>query len=102
MRFWGRARTTSLYWRADPWPRSDFSAASALIDTHAAPGSETAAGVAGVGGLHQITTRPFDRILRDNVPRSWAVALAMMLFVYLFTCGAPRLFDQIDGQYAGA
>jgi hypothetical protein len=25
-----------------------------------------------------------------------------MLFVYLFTCGTPRLFDQIDGQYAGA
>jgi 4-amino-4-deoxy-L-arabinose transferase-like glycosyltransferase len=36
------------------------------------------------------------------MPRSWVVALAVMLFAYLFTCGAPRLFDQIDGQYAGA
>jgi 4-amino-4-deoxy-L-arabinose transferase-like glycosyltransferase len=100
MRFWGRGRTTGLRWTADPWPRSDFSAASALTDTHAAPDSETAAGVAGVEVLR--ITRPFDRILRDKVPRSWAVALAGMLFVYLFTCGAPRLFDQIDGQYAGA
>jgi 4-amino-4-deoxy-L-arabinose transferase-like glycosyltransferase len=29
-------------------------------------------------------------------------ALSALLFVYLFTCGVPRLFDQIDGQYAGA
>jgi 4-amino-4-deoxy-L-arabinose transferase-like glycosyltransferase len=36
------------------------------------------------------------------VSRSWVVALAVMLLVYFFTCGAPRLFDQIDGQYAGA
>ncbi|MBV8141781.1 MAG: glycosyltransferase family 39 protein [Verrucomicrobia bacterium] len=42
------------------------------------------------------------RIFQDKVPWSWVVALAAMLCVYFFTCGAPRLFDQIDGQYAGA
>jgi 4-amino-4-deoxy-L-arabinose transferase-like glycosyltransferase len=28
--------------------------------------------------------------------------LAVLVFAYYATCGAPRLFDQIDGQYAGA
>jgi 4-amino-4-deoxy-L-arabinose transferase-like glycosyltransferase len=36
------------------------------------------------------------------VPWSWVLALTAMSFVYVFTCGTPRLFDQIDGQYAGA
>jgi 4-amino-4-deoxy-L-arabinose transferase-like glycosyltransferase len=98
MRFWGRGRTTDLCWTADPGPRNDFPPENALIDTQAAPENETAAGV----DVLQRITRPLDRILQDKVPRSWAVALALMLFVYLFTCGAPRLFDQIDGQYAGA
>ena len=26
----------------------------------------------------------------------------MLFLLYFFTCGVPRLFDQIDGQYAGA
>src|SRR6202047_4650640 len=98
MRFRGRGRTTELCWTADPGPRNDFPPANALIDTQAAPENETAAGV----DVLQRITRPLDRILQDKVPRSWAVALALMLFVYLFTCGVPRLFDQIDGQYAGA
>jgi 4-amino-4-deoxy-L-arabinose transferase-like glycosyltransferase len=98
MRFRGRGRTTELCWTADPGPRNDFPPANALIDTQAAPENETAAGV----DVLQRITRPLDRILQDKVPRSWAVALALILFVYLFTCGAPRLFDQIDGQYAGA
>jgi hypothetical protein len=38
----------------------------------------------------------------EVVPRSWVIALAVMVLVYFFTCGTPRLFDQIDGQYAGA
>src|SRR3984957_21123514 len=38
----------------------------------------------------------------EVVPRSWIIALAVMVLVYFFTCGTPRLFDQIDGQYAGA
>lgn len=37
-----------------------------------------------------------------KVPAVWVVALTAMLLVYLVTCGVPRLFDQIDGQYAGA
>ena len=98
MRFRGRGRTIGLRWIVGPWPGSDFSAESALTDSQAAPENETAAGVE---VLHRITG-PFNRILRDKVPRSWVVALAVMLFVYLFTCGVPRLFDQIDGQYAGA
>ena len=39
---------------------------------------------------------------RERVPVSWIFALAVLLVVYLATCGVPRLFDQIDGQYAGA
>jgi 4-amino-4-deoxy-L-arabinose transferase-like glycosyltransferase len=39
---------------------------------------------------------------RERVPVSWIFALAVLLVVYLSTCGVPRLFDQIDGQYAGA
>jgi 4-amino-4-deoxy-L-arabinose transferase-like glycosyltransferase len=38
----------------------------------------------------------------EVVPRSWVIALAVMVLVYFFTSGTPRLFDQIDGQYAGA
>src|ERR1700720_2401588 len=98
MRFRGRGRTIVLRWMVGPWPGSDFSAESALTDSQPAPESETAAGV---DVLPRITG-PFNRILRDKVPRAWGVALALMLFVYLFTCGVPRLFDQIDGQYAGA
>jgi 4-amino-4-deoxy-L-arabinose transferase-like glycosyltransferase len=40
--------------------------------------------------------------LGEKVPSSWVIALAVLLFLYFFTCGVPRLFDQIDGQYAGA
>jgi 4-amino-4-deoxy-L-arabinose transferase-like glycosyltransferase len=40
---------------------------------------------------------PFER-----VPRSWIFSLIVLVAVYLGTCGVPRLFDQIDGQYAGA
>jgi 4-amino-4-deoxy-L-arabinose transferase-like glycosyltransferase len=35
-------------------------------------------------------------------PRSWSFVFCLILFVYLATCGFPHLFDQIDGQYAGA
>jgi 4-amino-4-deoxy-L-arabinose transferase-like glycosyltransferase len=42
------------------------------------------------------------RILGEKVPSSWVVALAVIVFLHFFTCGIPRLFDQIDGQYAGA
>jgi 4-amino-4-deoxy-L-arabinose transferase-like glycosyltransferase len=39
---------------------------------------------------------------RTRVPRAWVIALGVLFAVYLVTCGVPRLFDQIDGQYAGA
>ena len=57
--------------------------------------------VAGIDAPDWIS-RPADWIRREKVPRSWAIAFAVLLFVYLVTSGAPRLFDQIDGQYAGA
>src|ERR1700746_3407804 len=38
----------------------------------------------------------------DQLPRSWVLAFVFVAVVYLSTCGVPRLFDQIDGQYAGA
>ena len=42
------------------------------------------------------------RLIRERVPVTWVAALAVLLIVYLVACGTPRLFDQIDGQYAGA
>lgn len=38
----------------------------------------------------------------DRLPRSWVLAFGIVAIAYLATCGVPRLFDQIDGQYAGA
>ena len=38
----------------------------------------------------------------DRVPRSWILSFIVLVAVYLGTSGVPRLFDQIDGQYAGA
>jgi 4-amino-4-deoxy-L-arabinose transferase-like glycosyltransferase len=64
-----------------------------------------------VGALDHITQavrRPGQRlepsraVAPERVPVSWILALAALLVVYLATCGVPRLFDQIDGQYAGA
>ena len=49
-----------------------------------------------------VAAPPARRIIREKVPVSWVAAVAVMLIVYFGTCGAPRLFDQIDGQYAGA
>jgi 4-amino-4-deoxy-L-arabinose transferase-like glycosyltransferase len=37
-----------------------------------------------------------------EVPRSWFFVFGLLIFVYFATCGFPHLFDQIDGQYAGA
>jgi 4-amino-4-deoxy-L-arabinose transferase-like glycosyltransferase len=50
-------------------------------------------------GLRQNTCYSGDGTL---VPRAWVIALGVLFAVYLVTCGVPRLFDQIDGQYAGA
>src|ERR1700746_2077862 len=38
----------------------------------------------------------------DQLPRSWVLAFVFVALTYIVTCGVPRLFDQIDGQYAGA
>jgi len=38
----------------------------------------------------------------DPLPRSWVLAFGLVALIYVATCGVPRLFDQIDGQYAGA
>ncbi len=69
-----------------------------MAEMPTAPDGETAAGV----DVFQRIRDPIVAIRRDSVPRWWVVTLALLLFVYLVTCGAPRLFDQIDGQYAGA
>jgi 4-amino-4-deoxy-L-arabinose transferase-like glycosyltransferase len=56
------------------------------------------------GGIRRAGQRlePSLAFTRERVPVSWIFALAVLLIVYLGTCGVPRLFDQIDGQYAGA
>jgi 4-amino-4-deoxy-L-arabinose transferase-like glycosyltransferase len=38
----------------------------------------------------------------DTIPRSWILGFAALAAVYVITAGIPRLFDEIDGQYAGA
>jgi 4-amino-4-deoxy-L-arabinose transferase-like glycosyltransferase len=38
----------------------------------------------------------------DRVPRAWIVSFIALATVYIATCGVPKLFDEIDGQYAGA
>src|SRR6516165_2812278 len=38
----------------------------------------------------------------DTIPRSWILGFAALAAVYVVTAGIPRLFDEIDGQYAGA
>ncbi len=83
---------------AGAWRVSEFSAERSSTDTHSPPDGETAPDL----GTLDRPAPPFDQIFSDKVPGSWVVALAAILLVYLFTCGAPRLFDQIDGQYAGA
>jgi 4-amino-4-deoxy-L-arabinose transferase-like glycosyltransferase len=38
----------------------------------------------------------------DRVPRTWIVSFILLAVVYIASSGVPKLFDQIDGQYAGA
>jgi 4-amino-4-deoxy-L-arabinose transferase-like glycosyltransferase len=52
--------------------------------------------------VHDPAGHSFGRVLGEKVPLSWVFALAVLLLLYFFTCGVPKLFDQIDGQYAGA
>jgi hypothetical protein len=44
----------------------------------------------------------YNRFRPERISRAWVISLGVLFFVYLITCGVPRLFDQIDGQYAGA
>ena len=76
----------------------NFSSESALSDTQ--PTSERESGVFGVAEVR--VSYSVGHVLGEKVPSSWVMALAVLLFLYFFTCGVPRLFDQIDGQYAGA
>jgi 4-amino-4-deoxy-L-arabinose transferase-like glycosyltransferase len=38
----------------------------------------------------------------DRIPRAWIVSFVLLAIVYIATSSVPKLFDQIDGQYAGA
>src|ERR1700676_2080645 len=99
-------RTFARRWRAVTWTFYNSSSDEAT----AVPGPGL-----GLDGLERAldrTTRagrragqrlePSLTVARERVPVSWIFALAALLVVYLATCGVPRLFDQIDGQYAGA
>jgi 4-amino-4-deoxy-L-arabinose transferase-like glycosyltransferase len=77
---------------------ADYSDAPLMIEVQQASESQVALSdnkLHGAKGAH-IHLQP------ERVSRSWLIALGVLLFVYLITCGVPRLFDQIDGQYAGA
>jgi 4-amino-4-deoxy-L-arabinose transferase-like glycosyltransferase len=77
---------------------SNYSSESSLSDPQ--PTMEREAGFSGVA--EDRVSHSVGRVLGEKVPSSWVMALAVLLFLYFFTCGVPRLFDQIDGQYAGA
>src|SRR5580704_12523233 len=99
-------RTFATRWRAVTWTFDNSSSDEAT----AVPGP--ALGLDGFERALDRTTRagrrarqrlgPSLTVARERVPVSWIFALAVLLVVYLATCGVPRLFDQIDGQYAGA
>ena len=99
-------RTFATRWRAVTWTFDNSSSDEAT----AVPGP--ALGLDGFERALDRKTRagrragqrlePSLTIARERVPASWIFALAVLLVVYLATCGVPRLFDQIDGQYAGA
>jgi 4-amino-4-deoxy-L-arabinose transferase-like glycosyltransferase len=38
----------------------------------------------------------------DRVPRAWIISFILLAAIYIATSGIPKLFDEIDGQYAGA
>jgi 4-amino-4-deoxy-L-arabinose transferase-like glycosyltransferase len=95
--YWRMRRTFSLPRVGEASTSSDFSTEHSLTAPQLASDRELHASVREVDRIRRSSGVP-----REVMPRSWVIALAVMLFVYLFTCGAPRLFDQIDGQYAGA
>jgi 4-amino-4-deoxy-L-arabinose transferase-like glycosyltransferase len=47
-------------------------------------------------------TEPVPLTRQAKTPRSWYFAFCLLVVVYFATSGFPHLFDQIDGQYAGA
>jgi hypothetical protein len=67
-----------------------------------APRLDSGLETAGHVSTLDLAAPPFNRLFRERVPVTWLAAFALTLIVYLAACGAPRLFDQIDGQYAGA
>jgi 4-amino-4-deoxy-L-arabinose transferase-like glycosyltransferase len=95
-RFWQILQSFGL--RRPRGVAADFSEAPPMIEVQRASESKVALSYNKLDGATdaQIPLRP------ERVARSWVIALGVLLFVYLVTCGVPRLFDQIDGQYAGA
>jgi 4-amino-4-deoxy-L-arabinose transferase-like glycosyltransferase len=77
---------------------SNDSSESSLSDPQ--PTLERESGVCGVGEVR--VSHSVGRVFGEKVPSSWVMAMAVLVFLYFFTCDVPRLFDQIDGQYAGA
>ncbi len=76
-----------------------FRPKGSLSDTHPASDRENRAWVMSCSDR---ASHSFARIPGGKVPRPGLLPWRRCYFVYFFTCGVPRLFDQIDGQYAGA
>ena len=96
--FWRIRQTIGPRRTAHPLVLGEFSTESSLAGTLSAADRKTSTDIAPLD-----PTEPSSRQARlEKVPRSWIVALAALLLVYLLSCAVPRLFDQIDGQYAGA
>jgi 4-amino-4-deoxy-L-arabinose transferase-like glycosyltransferase len=97
-RFWRILQNFGGRRRADAGAVADFS------DTPPVFGAQKAAEcpVAVPARTLDRTAGDYDRLRPEQVSRVWVTSLGVLFFVYLITCGVPRLFDQIDGQYAGA
>jgi 4-amino-4-deoxy-L-arabinose transferase-like glycosyltransferase len=105
LRMW---RTFGTRRRVVTWTFDDCSSEGATAAPGPALGLDRLERVAVLDRITRAIRRAGQRLepsltfARERVPVSWIFALAVLVVVYLATCGVPRLFDQIDGQYAGA
>lgn len=76
-----------------------------LLYRFSAPLAESGQACAAEPATLLTTTRVTQLPARQRVSRELGIVLCALLFVcavYLLTSGIPKLFDQVDGQYAGA
>jgi 4-amino-4-deoxy-L-arabinose transferase-like glycosyltransferase len=91
-------------WRnaGTPWRALTWILDVSLSDAMATPGRGSGIAARERIGRPDRATQAVLQMAPGKVPVSWIFALAVLMFVYGASCGVPSLYDQIDGQYAGA